>query len=62
MKNPSELATPMAFSVYPEEREALKRIMAEHNFRTPFDVVRYLSLESTITKPNDFRPPKVKAK
>lgn len=52
------LAAPMAMSVYPSEREALKRIMAEKQLKTPFDVVRLMAMKSEHVKSEEFKFPK----
>lgn len=53
-----EPAAAMVFSVYPHERKALQRMQDQFKFKTPFDVVRKLALESHLTMPGEFNFPK----
>ncbi len=55
------LAQPMTVSVYPHERDALLRIMAELRVKSTFDVVRVLARESNRKHMDAFSPPKFKS-
>lgn len=57
------LATPVTFSCYPHEHEALKRIMREKKLKSVFDVVRLFAAESRRNgvKAEDFCLPKKKS-
>lgn len=62
MDEPKELATPMVFSVYPREREAIYRIMKDRNMKSTFDVVRLLAERAgTAVRKSDFNVPKYKS-
>lgn len=57
------LATPMTFSCYPHERDALHRLRRERRLKSIFDVVRLLAANSRKcgVKAEDFCLPKEKS-
>jgi len=60
IEQPTEkrLASGMNFTVYPEERTEVLRIMRERKFRAPFDVVRHALRKSQICKPGQIEEPR----